>query len=100
MREDDGCAAGIQCVVHGGGRRVRQVNNDAESIHFFDHQLCAYRYERKKNKKRKIRNVDNRMETENLSSSFTQSSASISSAQRANDGAQIAQKEETDLRVE
>ena len=79
MREDDGRSAGIQRVVHGGGRRVRQVNDDAESIHLFDHQLGTYQsmaHEKEDKKEMYTRE----WELKNILSSYTQSSTPISLA--------------------
>lgn len=39
MRKDDGRPAGVQCVVHGSGRCVREIHYDTKSVHLFDHQL-------------------------------------------------------------
>ena len=39
MRKDDWCSTNVQSVVHCGRRSMRQVDDDTQSIHLFDHQL-------------------------------------------------------------
>ena len=96
MREDDGRSAGIQRVVHGGGRRVRQVNDDAESIHLFDHQLGTYQsmaHEKEDKKEMYTREWELKLSLVATRNHQHQSPWLILySAQLANDGAQIAQK--------